>query len=64
MATASLLIDGAWQDAQAVLDTFRSFNPQTGEANSTAFPVIGWSDLDRMIAAGETAAGELASIEP
>ena len=64
MATASLLIDGAWQDAQAVLDTFRSFNPQTGEANSTAFPVIGWSDLDRMMEAGETAAGDLASIEP
>ena len=64
MATSSLLIDGTWQEARTVLDTFRAFNPQTGEANSVDFPVIGWADLDRMVEAGETAAAELASVEP
>ena len=32
MATSSLLIDGSWQEARTVLDTFRGFNPRTGEA--------------------------------
>jgi alpha-ketoglutaric semialdehyde dehydrogenase len=64
MAISPLLIDGTWQEAHTVLDTFRSFNPLSGEANLTEFPVIGWADLDRMVEAGEAAAAELASIEP
>ena len=64
MTAGTILIDGAWCDPGEVLSDFTSHDPLTGKANSATFPVIGWSDLERMIRSAAAAAAELAVIEP
>jgi NADP-dependent aldehyde dehydrogenase len=64
MVCTTVLVDGAWAEAEEALGTFQSFDPATGEPHPGSFPIVGWNDLERMAMAAEFAARELGEIEP
>ncbi|MFN9368904.1 MAG: aldehyde dehydrogenase family protein [Planctomycetia bacterium] len=53
-----VLIDGAWCTATSA-ETFRAFDPTTGAARETPWPVSAWADVDRALDAAARAAVEL-----
>ena len=53
-ATAPVLINGAWIES-AGTETFRAFNPQTGEEIGKAYPVSPWSEIERAVEAAHRA---------
>lgn len=55
MEVAKVLIDGRWETAHSE-STFHAENPATGETLAQAFPVSGWGDCNRALAAASEAA--------
>jgi len=55
------LINGQWRPAEAV-DSFRAFNPTTGNERSDVWPISGACDIDAALTAAVSAAIELRSI--
>lgn len=64
MANDCILLSGEWIAPAAGQETFTAFEPATGTEIPAAFPVTGSDQLDAMLAAGATAAVELAAIDP
>lgn len=62
-ATANVLIDGAWREADAT-GTFQAENPGTGKKLDPVFPISSWTDCDRALTAATAAAHALESIAP
>lgn len=59
----SLLINGAWRAANAT-DSFKAFNPATGQAIGTAYPQSAWSDCERALQAAADAVEPLETVGP
>jgi len=55
MDVAQILVNGTWQDATGET-TFHAFNPSTGEALTTEFPISDWTDCDAALNAATEAA--------
>jgi NADP-dependent aldehyde dehydrogenase len=53
-----VLLDGAWCTATRS-DTFRGYDPAVGASRGPLWPVSGWADVDRALAAAVRAAAEL-----
>jgi 2,5-dioxopentanoate dehydrogenase len=63
MAVAQILIDGEWVPAEEEA-TFQAVNPATGDTLAMSFPISGWSDCDRALAAAADAAIALKAVAP
>ncbi len=61
---APLLIAGRWQPAQDGMDTFRAFDPASGDAIGPAFPRSGATDVEQALVAASAAAPRLAATDP
>ena len=59
-----LLIDGAWRQSDAPVDTFQTENPATGETLPGEYPVSRFEELEQMLDAGREAAVALRSVSP
>jgi len=63
MDVAQILINGTWQDATGE-STFHAFNPSTGEALTTEFPISDWPDCEAALNAATEAAAILRTLDP
>ena len=61
--TAQILIAGQWRDS-AGSETFRAFDPVTGNATGDAFPVSPAAELETAVIAAVAAAPALAALAP
>ena len=61
MTEQPILIDGAWQPAQAPAGSFTAMNPATGKPLPERYPVSTFADLDRALRAAQEAVAELRS---
>ena len=63
---APVLIDGVWRSAiQAGGQcTFTAYNPQTGTALESRFPISSWADCDAALVAADRAAADLRVVNP
>jgi NADP-dependent aldehyde dehydrogenase len=64
MVVQPLLIAGTWREPQALVGSFRAFDPATGERIGPAYPVCGAADVEAALAAASAAADALAATPP
>lgn len=63
MEAASVLIGGEWRKANDE-GTFHAWNPATGQALPSIFPISGWADCDAVLTASVEAASSLRTVSP
>lgn len=62
-AAEPILIAGSWSPA-TVVSTYRAIDPSSGHVRAEVWPVSGWADVDKALAAAHAAAHELATVAP